>query len=75
MRSPAPEDVYSPKDRNYGELCGYVGNYEELWGIMGLYGELWVWGIRGDYGEFWGMMGMGFCWELRGIMVTRWYQL
>ena len=39
MRSPAPDDVCSPKDRNYGELWGIMGNYGELWGIMGNYGE------------------------------------
>ena len=76
MRSPAPEDVCSPKDRNYGELWGIMGNYGELWGIMANYGELWgfmgyygvSWGYMGNYGELWGSMGLyGELW-VWGIM-------
>ena len=74
MRSPAPDDVCSPKDRNYGELWGIMGNYGELWGIMGFYGELWgnfgeLWGIMGNYGELWGIMGFhGELWGNLGVI-------
>ena len=75
MRSPAPEDVCSPKDRNYGELWGIMGNDGELWGFMGFHGVLWgivgncgvSWGCMRNYGEFWGFVGnYGELWGIMG---------